>query len=274
MTTFDKALAAVLVHEGGYVDHPNDPGGPTDKGVTERVYHAWLAKRGMDIRPVRGIDPSHVSAIYRQQYWDACSCDRLPKGVAYVVFDGAVNSGPTQSAKWLQRALAMDNVDGHIGALTIQMANAHPSKDRLVREICAQRLAFLKRLKTWPVFNRGWTRRVEDVRRRGEAWADDREGPMPVPIPDADKKASRSDARPAPGTGLPDATIGGGVVAGGCAGAIKEAQDALAPIAGTSATLNTVLAVLALAGAAITIGGIAWRFWQARRKAEHDQVMA
>lgn len=120
---FDRALPHVLVHEGGKVDHPKDPGGRTNKGVTQRVYNAWRSKSNLPPRDVYLIADMEVAAIYRFQYWDAIMGDRLPEGVGYVVFDGAVNSGPKQSIKWLQRALSSlytGKVDGVMGALTLR----------------------------------------------------------------------------------------------------------------------------------------------------------
>ena len=121
---FRDALARVLVHEGGKVDHPADPGGRTNKGVTQRVYNAWRTKSYLPLRDVYLISDLEVEAIYRFQYWDAIKGDQLPPGIGYVVLDGAVNSGPKQSAKWLQRALGFEpsQVDGMIGSVTLNAA--------------------------------------------------------------------------------------------------------------------------------------------------------
>src|SRR5690554_3243462 len=103
--TFEPALALVLAHEGGYVDHPDDPGGATNKGITQRVYDAWRTSRGRHPRSVAAIRDEEVRAIYREQYWDAVRGDDLPAGIDYCTFDAAVNSGPAQAARWLQRAV-------------------------------------------------------------------------------------------------------------------------------------------------------------------------
>ena len=96
---FDLALRALLKLEGGYVNHPADPGGATNKGVTQAVYDDWRAARGLMKQSVRLIAPPEVSAIYRKQYWDAVSGDKLPSGLDYAVFDFAVNSGVNISAR-------------------------------------------------------------------------------------------------------------------------------------------------------------------------------
>lgn len=98
---YSDALSRVLVHEAGYVNDPRDPGGATMKGVTQRTYDGYRKRNGLALRPVRQITPTEVGEIYRRSYWAAIHGDTLPAGVDYVVFDGAVNSGPSQSIKWL-----------------------------------------------------------------------------------------------------------------------------------------------------------------------------
>ena len=98
---FKEALARVLVHEGGEVHNPKDPGGRTNKGITQRVYNAWRTRSHLPIRDVYLISDTEVESIYRSQYWDVIKGDQLPPGVDYAVFDGAMNSGPKQSVKCL-----------------------------------------------------------------------------------------------------------------------------------------------------------------------------
>jgi lysozyme family protein len=171
MTTdeFQRSLARVLIHEGGYANNPKDPGGATMRGVTQRVYDAYRAKLGQAPRPVRQIDDAELQSIYRRNYWNVVKGDALPPGVSYVVFDGAVNSGPTQAIKWLQRALGVAD-DGIIGPATLNAAmNANAAE--LIDQISYQRLAFLKRLSTWGTFGKGWSERVADVQSTGHSWA-------------------------------------------------------------------------------------------------------
>lgn len=167
---FSQALAKVLVSEGGYVNDPKDPGGATNKGITQAVYDSWRVSRGLSSSPVKNISDAAVSMIYRERYWDAAKCDQLPAGVSYVVFDGAVNSGVSQSSKWLQRALGVID-DGQIGPKTIAAAKQYHDADQLIDAICDQRLKFLKSLKTWPHFGKGWSARVSSVRAAGKAIA-------------------------------------------------------------------------------------------------------
>jgi lysozyme family protein len=174
MSEFERALTKVLVYEGGYVNNPKDPGGETNKGVTKAVYDSYRKGHGLPVQSVRLISDTELRDIYKSRYWDLFKGDEMPAGVSLIVFDGAVNSGVAQSAKWLQRALApfyQGTVDGLVGPGTLAAIARHPDKRKLIADICAQRLAFLKTLKTWPTFGRGWSSRVVDVQRTAQAWA-------------------------------------------------------------------------------------------------------
>jgi len=168
---FEIALASVLIHEGGYVNHPEDPGGATNKGITWRTYNAWRRSRGQPEQSVRNITDAEVAAIYKAQYWDVVMGDDLPAGVDYAVFDFAVNSGPSRSAKFVQRIVGTA-VDGQLGRITLDAVNGM-DRVSLIEQLCANRLAWLKRLRTWSTFGRGWGRRVEEVRRKAVALAKD-----------------------------------------------------------------------------------------------------
>lgn len=157
---FERALALALVHEGGYVDHPADPGGATNLGVTIGTLSGWLGRPASKAE-VRALTKATVAPIYRKNYWDRVRGDELPSGVDYCVFDFAVNSGPGRAIPSFQRAIGVAD-DGKIGPITIAAARARPS-DQTIERICADRLAFLKRLKTWATFGKGWSRRVDGV---------------------------------------------------------------------------------------------------------------
>lgn len=186
-TNFDRALKRVLQYERGYSNHPDDPGGATMRGVIQRVYDAFREKEGLPLRSVKYLTDAELRKIYREQYWNKIRGDDLPHGVDFVVFDGAVNSGPVQSTKWLQRALDIP-ADGDIGQVTVNAAR-NEDPDDLIDDICDQRLAFLKRLKTWPTFGKGWASRVSDVRSTGKLWAGSTADPKPLPAPPTGGKA-------------------------------------------------------------------------------------
>jgi lysozyme family protein len=162
---FNRSLAEVLASEGGYVNHPSDPGGHTNYGITLSTYRRVFGK-SRTVNELRNIPKTQVSYIYRTQYWNVCRCDDLPSGVDYSVFDFAVNSGPGRAARYLQSIVGAD-IDGVIGSETIQKTRVM-SKIRgsaaIITALCDKRMAFLERLKTWKVFRRGWTRRVNKVR--------------------------------------------------------------------------------------------------------------
>jgi len=150
------AFEKLLKHEGGYSDHSADPGGKTRYGVTEAVARE-AGYRG----DMRELPLDLAQRIYKDKYWDAMQAEALPVDVRYIVFDGAVNSGITQSAKWLQRACGVKD-DGVVGPATIRAANSLAS-DGLKRRILGQRLRFMATLPNWPAFGRGWVNRIADL---------------------------------------------------------------------------------------------------------------
>ena len=163
MSAFDDALALVLAEEGGRVNNPRDPGGRTNKGVTQAVYTSWRITNGLPSRSVYLITSAEVAAIYRHQYADHIRFDDLPSGVGYAVFDEAVNSGPVEAAKRLQAAVGC-TPDGAIGLLTLAAVRKRTDRGALIDRLCDGRLGFMRRLKAWFTFGKGWTNRVEFVR--------------------------------------------------------------------------------------------------------------
>jgi lysozyme family protein len=159
---FPRALELVLVHEGGYVDHPRDPGGATNLGVTIGTLSGWLGRPATKAE-VRALTVDAVAPIYRKNYWDAVRADDLPAGVDYCVFDFGVNSGPRRAIMALQRAVGVAD-DGRIGPITLAAVKRKSPEDIITR-ICSDRLSFMRRLSTWPTFGKGWQRRVEGVER-------------------------------------------------------------------------------------------------------------
>ena len=159
--TFEEALEHVLKHEGGFVNHKLDKGGITNLGVTIAVWEEWIGRESSEDE-MRNLKPEDVAPLYKKMYWDRVKGDDLPSGVNYCVFDAAVNSGTGRAAKWLQEAVGAVP-DGAIGAKTLAKVAAHDA-DSLVNAYCDVRLNFLKSLKTFDTFGKGWSRRVEGVR--------------------------------------------------------------------------------------------------------------
>jgi lysozyme family protein len=158
---FDAALKAILHHEGGYVNHPADPGGMTNLGVTKRVWEEWVGHE-VDEKTMRELTPEIVGPMYKAKYWDKIKGDDLPAGVDYCVFDAAVNSGPGRAAKWLQSCVGVEP-DGGIGPKTLAAVAAIDPAD-LVDDYAKRRLSFMMDLKTWDTFGKGWGRRVAEVK--------------------------------------------------------------------------------------------------------------
>ena len=156
-SNFAKCLELVLHHEGGYVNHPKDPGGATNKGVTQKVYDGYRKVKARPPQSVKFISDSELEAIYKLQYWDAVKADLLPTGLDYAVFDLAVNSGVGRASKYLQRVLGVPQ-DGMIGAQTL---GAVYNTKKHINDLCDLRMSFLRQLKNFATFGKGWTRRVE-----------------------------------------------------------------------------------------------------------------
>lgn len=150
---FDTAFDRILSHEGGYSNHPDDPGGETMWGVTIAV-----ARANGYTGPMRSMPRETAKAIYRSQYWDKVQADRMPFPVAFQVFDAAVNHGAAQAAKLLQRAAGVAD-DGIIGPKTLA-AVASRNAAVILLLFNAEREQFYTDLKTWPSFGKGWSRRV------------------------------------------------------------------------------------------------------------------
>ena len=161
---FPKSLAAVLVHEGGFVNNPKDPGGMTNLGCTKAVWEEHCG-HPVDEKSMRALTPNDVGPLYKRKYWDKVCGDDLPSGVDYVVFDAAINSGAGRAAKWLQSCVGVEP-DGGIGPKTLAAVKAIDPK-QLVQDYAKRRLSFMMDLSTWETFGKGWTRRVNEVEATG-----------------------------------------------------------------------------------------------------------
>lgn len=165
-SNFDLCLKLMLAHEGGYVDHPQDPGGMTNLGVTKRVWEEWTGHE-VDEKQMRALTSELVAPLYKRKYWDACRADELVSGVDYVVFDVAVNSGSGRAIKFLQSCVGV-TVDGDFGPATMAAVNEQDPSE-LIELYSTKRLEFLQALKTFPTFGKGWGRRVAEVKAKALA---------------------------------------------------------------------------------------------------------
>ncbi|SFE90649.1 glycoside hydrolase family 108 protein [Methylobacterium sp. yr596] len=265
--TFDTAIAYVLAHEGGYVNNPRDPGGPTCLGITQATL---AAHRGRPVTKadVRALGRDEAEAIYRAEYWDRARCDALPAGLDYAVMDLAVNSGVGRAARFLQtllkaRGLYAGDVDGVLGVKSLAALAGLKDVARFIRDLCGMRLRYLKSLGGWSAFRKGWGRRVAEVQDAALkiaggsltlALAD-----LPDPVPTVRGDAAQvAAARTLPGKATALAVLG---VVG----------DQASSYASTFSTLQDIAPVFRYAFAACTVVGVVAGLWKAVQLAKRAE---
>jgi len=158
---FFRSLSLVLKHEGGFVDHPEDPGGATNKGITHKTYADFLERPLEDVEELKNIPDEHVEMIYKKLYWDKVKGDELPGGVDFSTFDWAVNSGPGRPARVLQ-SLVGAKEDGVIGPKTMARIKDTDTVV-LLNALAKNRADYYRSLKTFDTFGKGWLRRNEET---------------------------------------------------------------------------------------------------------------
>ena len=157
---FEKCLRMLLKHEGGFVNHPRDPGGMTNLGVTKAVYEQWVGREVTE-QEMRDLTPEDVAPIYRKNYWNKIKGDLLPSGLDWAAFDWAVNSGSGRPAKAIQKAVGA-TPDGAIGPKTLE-AISGKDVEQIVKKVHMIRQEFYENLKTFDTFGKGWTRRNKET---------------------------------------------------------------------------------------------------------------
>ena len=158
---FREALQAVLLHEGGFVNHPKDPGGMTNLGVTKKVWEEWVG-HPVGESEMRALTPEAVAPMYKKKYWDAVKGDELPSGLDYLMFDFAINAGPGRAIRTMQKAIGT-NPDGVVGPKTMQaLKDADPTE--LIAKFSVEKELFYKALPTFATFGKGWLRRVDEAK--------------------------------------------------------------------------------------------------------------
>jgi len=157
---FKVCLDMLLSHEGGFVNHPKDPGGMTNLGVTKAVYDKHIG-RSSSKAEMMALTYEDVAPIYKKNYWDKAKCDELPSGLDWAVFDWGVNSGMSRPVKAMQKSIKT-TVDGGVGPMTLAAVNAADTK-KTIKSINTQRQKFYESLKTFETFGKGWTRRNKET---------------------------------------------------------------------------------------------------------------
>ena len=157
---YAHCLEMLLRHEGGFVNHPRDPGGVTNLGVTKKVWEEFTG-RDVDVKEMRELTPEDVAPLYKALYWDAVKGDELPNGIDWSVFDWGVNSGPARAAKALQRIVDA-TPDGAIGPKTLAKVHEADIHD-VLNKMHSARQEFYEKLETFDTFGKGWTKRNNET---------------------------------------------------------------------------------------------------------------
>jgi lysozyme family protein len=155
-SNFQECLDLVLKSEGGWVNHPSDPGGETNLGVTKRVWEEYV---GHPVKTIKGLTKDDVAPMYELKYWRPCYCEVLPRGLDFVVFSMGVNAGPGRSVKLLQQSIGCVP-DGVIGPRTRELISSSNGAT-LIAKFSEIRREYYRSLKTFPIFGKGWLNRVD-----------------------------------------------------------------------------------------------------------------
>ena len=163
---WQRSFELMLKSEGGFVNHPSDPGGMTNLGVTKATWENWIGRQS-DEAEMRGLTPEKVEPLYKKKYWDAVRGDELPAGISYLLFDFAVNAGVGRSIKTLQNAVGV-TPDGGFGPMTMAAVQAVDPVD-LIERFSQAKEDFYRSLTTFATFGKGWLNRVADVKVKASA---------------------------------------------------------------------------------------------------------
>jgi lysozyme family protein len=165
-TNWQKSFELMLQSEGGFVNHPRDPGGMTNLGVTKATWESWVG-REVDEAEMRGLTADKVDPLYKERYFDAVRGDELPIGLDYLMFDFAVNAGAGRAIKILQSAVGV-TPDGGFGPMTMAAVQAVDPVD-LIERFSQAKEDFYRSLTTFSTFGKGWLNRVADVKVKASA---------------------------------------------------------------------------------------------------------
>lgn len=260
--------------EGGFSNRSrkDDPGGPTNFGVTAATLGAWRGLgREATAAEVKAMNKAEAVEIYAAQYWRPCGGDKLPEGLDLAVFDFAINSGPGRAVEELQRVVGAP-VDGDFGAITEAKVAERPLA-LTIAELCDRRLAFMKRLKNWTANKNGWSKRVAHIKETALAMAANIKPPAPV------KLAATATAKAPPAAVAPTKTAEGkgGIIAAGTGAVVtleattkvvSKAADVVAPRAAESGFIGTAAVVILVL---IMLVGLAFVLYAYHRRREEQK---
>ena len=265
---YQEVLPITLHWEGGWSNHPADPGGATMRGVTQQVYDGYRQRRGLPLRSVRNISEEELQTVYRKQYWDVVRGDDLPRGLDLAVFDFAVNSGPSRAVKFLQKILGV-RVDGQLGEATLQAIRnwaATKGVESLAVKLTDNRLAWLKTLGTWSTFGKGWSNRIKSIRKNVIDLADDK----PVVIPSTPAPPEASAKGVSEDQAVTKTSTGKGAVitgAGTTGTVITEMAEKLMPV-------GESIEIIKYVSAGILCIGVAWTLYGVIKTTKSSEILA
>lgn len=161
---FNTVMLHIFEVEGGYVDHPRDPGGATNMGITIGTLSRWRGRQ-VTKEEVQDLTKEEAKQIYLSYYWDEVDCDEWDSGLDLVMMDACVNSGPSQAVEWLQRAVEVSD-DGVLGPITKAAVRASQSLLDLIRDCVRERRESVRSFRNYDTFGRGWENRINMVEHR------------------------------------------------------------------------------------------------------------
>ena len=249
---FTQCINIVLNEEGGYVNNPNDNGGPTMRGITQRVYDSYRRMKGRVEISVKSIKDEELFEIYHNQYWVPINGDALPAGLDLLMLDYSVNSGPATATKSIQYCVGTA-ADGHMGSVTLS-AIGDFTVDDLIEKLCERRLQFLRSLSDYKHFWKGWETRVKRIRasslkRCGHAIKENPIKNQPT------ERATKATTTPRDVSGKSDKMIAIGTGAAGT-------------LATVVSSIDSPYGVVALGMILALIGFAAWKIWPKYRMPE------
>jgi lysozyme family protein len=272
----ENAIKLTFGSEGGYVNHPRDPGGPTKYGITLATLQNYRNDRSLDAEDVKHLSLTEAAAILEQGYWRKIWGDDLPKGVDYALFDYAVNSGPGQAIKKAQEIVGMDR-DGVMGAFTLNAIKAM-EPEVFIRAYMAARLKFLKGLDTWGTFGKGWESRITHVRLASLAMLEkspkviaEKAKPKEEPLPTLDGNAT-APPRDTRITATPQGQAGITTTIGSITGAVVAGGSFLLPYADNPHVKLGLIGLAAACTAITIIGAVVGVIIQRRHIAEGNLI--
>jgi lysozyme family protein len=174
MITVKEIIDGIIKREGGYVNHPNDRGGPTKYGITQKTFSVYLGYQAT-IEDVKNLTVEVAYDIYERDYYRGPGIDKLPNDLQSVVTDASVLYGPRRAIKFLQSIVneagfGVISVDGALGPNTNRsVTNAYNAMgDFFINAYVEERIMFCERIvannPSQSVFLKGWTNRANKFR--------------------------------------------------------------------------------------------------------------